>query len=797
MTEPGLLKEKLGEAQKGFAKPGTEKTETHVYQTGGLQVLQTGEITRGELEPGFNVVTIEDRIKQSGNERKQVEELLKTYRKLNDPKSKAIVEWAKTYLKTLDETKGRLEKDKGAPPLGVRGAFASRSEGVPSKALNLLAYFNAKTGEYHLVLNDFTQVAEQENYRFEQDGTTVEQASEHVFLDQAEAYPPGSLSVTFQTFDESTKKPTDKYITFTKVTDNLGKTIKHAVFLTAVDIAVNLVAAVMMVIPGLQPLGIAIAIGYNTAKTLSELEEANRRGTLTTGHMAIGVGQIALSVIPLAGRGAKLLTIAGKSFYAVEGVIHAGNILLITTQGMSEVEKLRNGVIKELAKVEGEIHALESVNPADPDLPAKKAKRDELKKKGQDATLEVFTELLATQAFMIIGEHLTMEYAARRFSIGELKGQGRFHHEEGAAPHYDYKEGKIVGDELKVSPADLDRLQRTDVYNKAIEGAVPDATERKKVVEAIGATPVEIRIGSDTTAAVRKEGKPVLKIAEGASPADIVAEAAKLKSLPPELGAKTAPPAKTPTTFENVTEKQARAEAAKEPLKKPPAPMEKPAEKPSTPAKTPAKKQPETKPRPQAGVEQAHERVKQKIKTEQTEINKHYEEILEVGKKVITLKKEALNMPRENPSRKKLIKQFQAAQTKLKELKARQEHRNFINRLNRATERKLKKALDAKTYERPSFREGIREKVWEYALKEGKGKVLSPSGKEIKPGDPWVMGHKPKYEFWKHQRSAAKRGISREQFIKEHNDSRQYRPEMPKDSESHFYEDKTGAYLGP
>jgi hypothetical protein len=41
-----------------------------------------------------------------------------------------------------------------------------------------------------------------------------------------------------------------------------------------------------------------------------------------------------------------------------------------------------------------------------------------------------------------------------------------------------------------------------------------------------------------------------------------------------------------------------------------------------------------------------------------------------------------------------------------------------------------------------------------------------PGKKPMNWDDPWVMGHEPGFEFWKHQRSAAERAISREQFIR-------------------------------
>ena len=82
-------------------------------------------------------------------------------------------------------------------------------------------------------------------------------------------------------------------------------------------------------------------------------------------------------------------------------------------------------------------------------------------------------------------------------------------------------------------------------------------------------------------------------------------------------------------------------------------------------------------------------------------------------------------------------------------------------------------------YRRPSnYRKGIRELVYE-AAKDPDGKVYDPvTGNEIAPDDPWVMGHKPQYEFWKHRLSAIRRGITRKQFLDEYNDPSHYRPEI-------------------
>jgi RHS repeat-associated protein len=101
-------------------------------------------------------------------------------------------------------------------------------------------------------------------------------------------------------------------------------------------------------------------------------------------------------------------------------------------------------------------------------------------------------------------------------------------------------------------------------------------------------------------------------------------------------------------------------------------------------------------------------------------------------------------------------------------------------------------------YARPSkFRKGIRDKAWDNA-KDTDGKVFDPqTGKEMQKTDQWDMGHKPGYEFRKHQESANQRGITRKEFLNEHNNSDHYQPELPSSNRNHASEDATSTYLGP
>jgi hypothetical protein len=102
-------------------------------------------------------------------------------------------------------------------------------------------------------------------------------------------------------------------------------------------------------------------------------------------------------------------------------------------------------------------------------------------------------------------------------------------------------------------------------------------------------------------------------------------------------------------------------------------------------------------------------------------------------------------------------------------------------------------------YSRPSgHRKGLKQDVWDAALEASEdGVVRDPgTGEPIDPNQAWELGHKPGCEFSKHQRSAAERGISREQFLDEYNDATQYRPELPESNHNHRSEGPRDMYKG-
>lgn len=110
---------------------------------------------------------------------------------------------------------------------------------------------------------------------------------------------------------------------------------------------------------------------------------------------------------------------------------------------------------------------------------------------------------------------------------------------------------------------------------------------------------------------------------------------------------------------------------------------------------------------------------------------------------------------------------------------------------------KTSERLSTDAYERPThWRSGMREEVWESA-KDEHGRVRDPvSGRYMSKEQPWDMGHKPGYEFHKHQQDARERGISRSEFLDEYYVADHYRPELPSSNQSHKGEDKTSRYFG-
>jgi hypothetical protein len=98
---------------------------------------------------------------------------------------------------------------------------------------------------------------------------------------------------------------------------------------------------------------------------------------------------------------------------------------------------------------------------------------------------------------------------------------------------------------------------------------------------------------------------------------------------------------------------------------------------------------------------------------------------------------------------------------------------------------------------RPGYRKGVENKVWEQAKARGNGKVIDPlTKKELtwdrtrNRTDQWDMGHKYGMEYRVLVRKRANEEITQEQFLNEYNKPENYQPEHPVSNRSHAGEKK-------
>ena len=537
LSEGAEVEHLEGDALKGFALPGKEEKTTFDVGsiTGALTSYEHGSVTRGKLDPGYKPETVDERLAGVDAEITRVETLQQEFGKRQGAEATQVVKWAGTYLKTLREGRRSIVGDTlvaDAKHVPVQGVYVSRSKGVRSGALSLLCLLTRTASGYKVVLHDMTQLYEASSYRFEAEAAKPEQAFKAVFTDHASSYPDGSLSETFTAWDEKTQALGTTYVQFEKRTDTLGKDVKSVVFDTAVSVVVNLAALVLTVFPPTAPLGIGIAIAYNSAQTISELEEKAAKGALKDKDIAVAVGSMALDLLPVIGRSARVVTLGRKAFYVIEGVQWAGQAVLLTEQGFEEIDRLRNGVMSRLADNVRQIQAIEAVNKADPKLDVLRAEQERLITEAREASTAVFSQLALRHAVMMVGGAIVQESARKALGtrIKAIEDQGRFDHKHGQPARFDYDQRKVVGDREKVTPFELERIERQMGLSDKLERVVSDPARRQTLVDVIGAEEVEIRVGGKKTRLELEGDKKVLHVAENAAPADILSEAYRIKS---------------------------------------------------------------------------------------------------------------------------------------------------------------------------------------------------------------------------------------------------------------------------
>lgn len=496
------------EAFAGMGDPGPK--EAHELDTSftnrhlGSDRYSHGSIRHGTVPDKFEHMTFEQRTKFLGEDLTQVQALIDQYANNTDVSSKELVKYARHHKESLEKEQGTLQKERdgGSSFFDIRGAFLGQGNGIPDGALKLVGSATHDGEDIGVKLHDYTQLYEPESYTFKAAGRTFAAAAEAGFYELCKAYPPGKISVVVELLDDKLA-PTRRTLGFDLDTGTAWKTFKRAVWAPTVKVIVNIAgAAVMIFAPMTAPFMFPALAIYNSGEIVSNLVEAKAKGTLSGTMVAEGLASIALNVLPYLGKVKMFAELGHATYYAIDGAMIAGQAVIMTSQGLRQVEQLRDQKVAKVAELDARIRELQRTNPSDSTLEGLIADRDRTIEEARTEGMKVFKEIVESNALMLVPIAAMNRINAQvaKQSIGELRSQGVFRDEAGVAPHYDPERGQMVGDAAKITAPELDALKQAHAANLAIR--------QQQLAKLLGTEEVTIkRVPHGAKAVVKPEGR--------------------------------------------------------------------------------------------------------------------------------------------------------------------------------------------------------------------------------------------------------------------------------------------------
>ncbi len=420
----------------------------------GADKYSFGDLTEGEVPPDFHRRTLEERIAFIADDRARLRRLIQMYEGpwRNKPEARDMVAHARGALEGLDATGSRIRAD-GADmvPFEIRGAYLSDTNGVESASLNLIGMAGRRSVEGSSLplasmlsirptvrIHDLSRLHEQRDAAYTGQAGNFREAVERAFVDLCKAYPRGRVSVLFEPLTDDTFKPSGKTMGFELHTGSAWKSVKSAVWDSKVQVAVNILAAATAVfLPGTALVTMTLVTAYNTVDTVDHLAELHRKGQATWKDKVAAGAMIGLDILPFVGRMTRVGQLGGKTVFALDAAQVATTVLVLTDQGVQQVQGLRTQYVLRIAELDEEIAELKRVNASDPAIADKQAERARLVVDARDASTTVFESMAASGAAMLVGpialNHIIARGPARpaEAETGEVSAR-----ERGAdAPH--------------------------------------------------------------------------------------------------------------------------------------------------------------------------------------------------------------------------------------------------------------------------------------------------------------------------------------------------------------------------
>lgn len=409
--------------------------------------------------------------------------------------------WASEYLEQMEGTQRRIDEqlaDGQTHQLFVQGVYLARSGDARSQELTLVALAKREGTLWRISIHDTTQAFDSRNSHFSETGSTFRSAAEQTFTELCKSYPRGQMSLRLEILDDNAAA-TGRFIGFELDCDSTWEATRRTVWNPVTQVVVNVAgAAVAIFLPFTAPVIVPTLIAYNAVDTVANMIDLGARDALTWEDVAIGIGQIAIDVIPYIGQATKLVKVGSTVYHLFEGLQLAGEAVLMTAQMTEQVQSIRFGVMRQAAEVHAQIQALEQNNPSDPSLPGLRQQFDELR---QQAATAWESTLVQTGA----------QYAVMRASMHVVR---RIHEHQ---QHLDAQARGAIDDALgargrqPIQADDIPHLERVLGISVQQTGTRGDVMIQYEVGTLGGITNVRLVVGPDANLRMIMQHEPTLR----------------------------------------------------------------------------------------------------------------------------------------------------------------------------------------------------------------------------------------------------------------------------------------------
>jgi hypothetical protein len=533
-SEEQRLSQVKGAAFGGMGDPKVTK-ENKDFDTSLVDRFGKGKELEGNLPADWQRLSDDDRLKFITTDKDNLKKLIKQYDTPNAPYAyKHLVDYAKDRLKSIEEQEAKVagEKKEGYVFFEARGAYLSRTDGVPDAPLKLLGMAKGEPEKMKLVIHDFTRLFDTTDFIFEAEGGGFSDAAEGAFLKMCKRYPAGRMSVLFENINNA-NVPQKNTIGFELDTNTVWKAVRSVVWDPTVTVVVNLAGAALIIFaPPTAAIVLPVLAIYNSIETVSKMSELEDGGSLTKVQFGKGVAEIGLNVLPVIGE-FKALSIAAKAaagaeavsaadklvLYGLNGATVAGMLVLMTAEGLEQCKALQEQDVSEVARLMAKLEEIRKRNPNSPEIASIEADLKKAQERALSRAEETFKNMAKSLALLLVPTAAMSKISKTLVgkSIATLIDEGKFVHQKGVPPHYDPIEGVMKGDRAKVNAEILEGLKSEFATDQGIKQAQLEkmaGTDKVEIRYSKGAKEVSVTTNRDTgiTTIEAPEGTPFGKV---------------------------------------------------------------------------------------------------------------------------------------------------------------------------------------------------------------------------------------------------------------------------------------------